>query len=196
MNTSIKRKALLFNIDLCTGCATCAIACQDGHDMLDNGSFITIKEYNGGKFVQEQEGSGWRSDFWRYWTPILCAQCDNPACFNICPEAAIQRDSKNGIVTVNHVLCSGCGACEINCPTGAIYVSENSGKAVKCDLCADRCIHGLLPLCVEACPLNIIEFGYLDDLLKKVLPEEIVDLPDCTLDLKSKGCILYRLTRI
>lgn len=73
----------------------------------------------------------------------------------------------SGIVSVDHDLCVGCRYCEWNCPYSAPRYNPAIGKMTKCDFCKDRLEAGLNPICVDACPMRVIQFGEYDDFLKK-----------------------------
>ncbi|MFH1751496.1 MAG: ATPase, T2SS/T4P/T4SS family [archaeon] len=66
-----------------------------------------------------------------------CQHCDKEQanCFNYCPNNAIFEASE-GILSVDQTKCKGCGICEKKCKNNAITVIN--GKAVKCDLCAEK----------------------------------------------------------
>ena len=88
-----------------------------------------------------------------YHIPIVCNQCENAYCMNVCPSKAIHRNDE-GIVCVTEDKCIGCGLCVQYCPIGMTALDPDTQKAVKCELC-----HGE-PLCVEACPTGALELIY------------------------------------
>lgn len=56
----------------------------------------------------------------------LCNNCK--MCSTVCPHAVFTRN--NGIVhLVHHERCMECGACQMNCPTGAVTVESGVGCA-------------------------------------------------------------------
>jgi heterodisulfide reductase subunit A len=42
----------------------------------------------------------------------------------MCAYSALSLHPRRGVVTVNPVLCQGCGACAATCPSGAINVHQ------------------------------------------------------------------------
>jgi molybdopterin-containing oxidoreductase family iron-sulfur binding subunit len=121
--------------------------------------------------------------------PVLCMQCEEPSCLEVCPTGATVKQD-DGIVIVEKDKCMGCKYCMMACPYGARYSVEKwesyfpeglplspyeefardyweehsgSGVATKCDFCKDRLDEGREPACVEACSANARIFGDLDD---------------------------------
>jgi carbon-monoxide dehydrogenase iron sulfur subunit len=58
------------------------------------------------------------------------------------------RDSSTGVIKVDEEKCSGCWACILLCPFGAIGRDIKQGNTVKCDMCEGEDI----PVCVANCP--------------------------------------------
>jgi len=109
---------------------------------------------------------------------VLCNNCDNPPCVQVCPtKATFKRE--DGIVMMDMHRCIGCRFCMAACPYGSRsfnwmdprpyiekenpeYPTREKGVVEKCDFCAERLDKGLMPLCVEASEGAII-FGDLED---------------------------------
>jgi len=132
-------KALIVNLDKCTGCRYCELAC----------SFKHHKEYNPVKsnikvsvFVDEG-----------IFIPMVCTQCERPFCREVCPSGAIYTDEINGayVVLVDSEKCVGCKMCTMACPFGSINY-QSSGIVQKCDLCNGN------PECVIFCVPGALEF--------------------------------------
>jgi Fe-S-cluster-containing hydrogenase component 2 len=78
--------------------------------------------------------------------PIICQQCEEPACANICPVQAISRDEETDAMIVDNDLCVGCQMCIVACPFGAVTLDRDRRQVIKCDLCG-----GVEPWCVRFC---------------------------------------------
>jgi carbon-monoxide dehydrogenase iron sulfur subunit len=78
--------------------------------------------------------------------PIVCQQCEEAACADICPVQAISRDADTDAMVVDEDLCVGCQMCVVACPFGAIVLDKDRRQAIKCDLCG-----GAEPWCVRFC---------------------------------------------
>lgn len=95
-----------------------------------------------------------------YHFPIVCNQCENAYCMNVCPAKAIKRNT-SGVVTIDTKKCIACGLCAQYCPIGVIVLDPETGKAFKCELCQGK------PLCIEACPTGALELVKKENLSRK-----------------------------
>ena len=94
-----------------------------------------------------------------YHLPVVCSQCENAYCMNVCPTKAIHRNDA-GIVCIDQETCIGCGIYTRYCPIEMVTLNPDLKKAVKCELCQGT------PLCVEACPtgaLELVQRGEIND---------------------------------
>jgi len=115
------------DLSKCTGCRRCETACAFFHSGRINPSMARIKVLN--LYDNGIDAS------------VLCVQCKERYCLR-CPENALTIKSM-GQVIVSPTLCNLCGACERNCPIGAIEVFRDI--VYVCDLCGGN------PKCIEAC---------------------------------------------
>ena len=58
--------------------------------------------------------------------PALCNGCAK--CVEVCPHAVYEMDGRLAVL-VNQSACMECGACQLNCVTGAIHVESGVGCA-------------------------------------------------------------------
>ncbi|MCL1061665.1 4Fe-4S binding protein [Shewanella benthica] len=142
----------------CIGCRTCEVACVLSHQD-DNriSAFDPTRFYPRLTLVRNGQVT----------TPIMCRQCEDAPCAQVCPNNAIYRE--NGQVHVIQERCIGCKTCAVACPFGAMNVvaypverkststlfamNTIKAQALKCDLCDHR-QQG--PACVEVCPTNAL----------------------------------------
>lgn len=156
----------------CIDCELCKEACVETNHVPAYGFRTTILEKR-----REIVGGGEETIF----MPVLCNQCNRPACVRVCPTTATWKDEKTGIVVMNAKRCIGCKTCMAACPYNARYFNEENRTADKCNFCWDtRLSKGeTTTACVEACPADVRVFGDLSDPNSRVFellhsPETIV----------------------
>ncbi len=158
------RYGILMNVQLCTGCRSCMLACKEVHNIPAG----PTASYNGRGYYRI-----WPVDLEQGTYPYVvrnesiyrCMQCQNPPCVPACPYSALIQRSDN-IVVIDTTKCTGCQKCIPACPYGAIYYRSDTNLADKCDLCATTAGYidsGNPPECVQKCLTNAIVFGDLDD---------------------------------
>lgn len=101
-------KGLLINLDRCTGCDSCIVACKL-ENQLPLGSF-----YNK---VIAIGPTGTFPDVEKYWLPSQCQQCENPHCVAVCPTGASYRDPKTGYVLIDKDKCIDVSTASTAAPT-------------------------------------------------------------------------------
>lgn len=133
---------LIVDIDRCWGCKSCLTACKREHGFSpDAPDAIDVARLEGTDACGRVQ-----CDF----LPLMCLHCDKPSCIPACPANAL-RKADDGHVLLDESRCIGCGKCEKAFSYGAIAVDAARKKALKCDLCLERCRRGLTPSCVQHC---------------------------------------------
>lgn len=149
------------NFDLCTGCGICQLACsmsQSKEHTKEDGSALGYNpRLSRLRIIHKRENL--------YHKPVVCNQCENAYCMNVCPAKAYERDD-TGTVLINIEKCVGCGICVKYCPEELIYVCAETKKAVKCNMC-----HGD-PACVKACPTGALKLARTMETTELSLLEE------------------------
>jgi Fe-S-cluster-containing dehydrogenase component len=145
------KPAMIIDVNRCTGCHSCVIACKEQN--------LTPKGYFNTTIVTREQGTFPKA--WLSYTPELCHHCENAPCIEACGFNATFALA-NGIVVTDWDLCTGNGACVEACPYGARFLDPLSGnKADKCDFCVGRLEEGLAPACIDGCPSHARVFGDL-----------------------------------
>lgn len=143
-------KSIYLDIERCSGCGACAVACMDQNDIFpERGQFPF-------RMVFQVEEGQYPEASVRY-ISLSCLHCEDGPCIMACPTGAITRDKTTQAVIVNKELCIGCHSCALACPFGIPRYGPEE-KMQKCNLCAERVECGLQPACVRVCPLQALRF--------------------------------------
>jgi Fe-S-cluster-containing hydrogenase component 2 len=132
-------KILVVDYEKCTGCRACEMACAVSHAGVSNPAKSAIR-------VVKRLRDGLN-------VPVICQQCEDPACANICSVQAISRDEETDAVVVDLERCVGCRMCMVACPFGAVAYNVDQRQAIQCDLCG-----GADPWCVRFCDSGALTF--------------------------------------
>jgi formate dehydrogenase iron-sulfur subunit len=171
----LNSSGMLVDTTLCVGCRACVVACKQwNHNpaspyidaendktvtaspLLSSNTFTNIRATEITRDLQPQ---------WVY-TKIQCMHCNEPACAEACPVAALKK-TPEGPVTYDDGRCIGCRYCMTACPFGIpTFQWESPTPWIrKCTFCANRQKQGLQPACSGTCPTGALKFGAREDLI-------------------------------
>jgi len=141
----------------CIKCYACVVACEQWHGIKAcTMKFRRVEEKTTGTFPNVK----------RTFESISCLHCLEPRCVEACPQNAISKRAKDGIVIVDSSKCNGCRACFEACPVKAPQFDEN-GTMHKCDMCLERITEGRIPICAATCPTQALFWRTMEEISPK-----------------------------
>ncbi len=183
------RFGMALNLSRCSGSRRCVEACVRENNCGRGGTLENIR------VLEMERGSHdmMRADHYytgqvpragKWYLPVQCQQCDQPACVQACPVEATWKEP-DGMVVIDYDWCIGCRYCAAACPYWARHFNWGKphipaaeinpethylgnrprprGVMEKCTFCIQRTRQGRLPACQEACPTGARIFGDLAD---------------------------------
>lgn len=185
---------MAIDLNRCFGCQTCAAACKIANNLPKELSYNVVYTKTDRDFstfgtavargaVANDNAGGTYPDCELHFLPVACQHCENPACLDVCPTGATQKDETTGIVTVDSELCIGCESCIQACPYEGVRTlikgdpeyyldavvgeadapAHKGGTVEKCTFCMNLIDRGEEPVCMQLCPGRARYWGDLDD---------------------------------
>jgi carbon-monoxide dehydrogenase iron sulfur subunit len=156
------------NPERCIGCRQCEFACAVEHSKSRDAATAIFEDPVPRTRVHVEPGYALATSF-----PNRCRHCNPAPCQQVCPTAAIFRDMEHQLVLVNPAKCIACAMCAMVCPFDVLtFHALADGPAprivaVKCDGCIDRVREGRIPACAEACKVDALVYGNVNDLVRE-----------------------------
>jgi len=162
MDEPRKEFLICFDPEKCIQCHGCEIACKTWRDLNYGIQYRRVLNIWQGEYPRVKNAS----------LSMACLHCAEPACVSACPEEAITKRVKDGLVVVDETLCNGCGICAEACAYGIPQFGDN-GIMQKCDLCRDQQLAQADPPCVDTCPGKALSFIKVSQAEKMVHEDKI-----------------------
>jgi Fe-S-cluster-containing dehydrogenase component len=189
----VHRWAMSIDLDKCTGCQACVVACYAENNIPVNGPEAAERGRNQAWLRIQRSISEGRVEF----LPSLCQQCDRAPCEPVCPVYATYHTGE-GLNAMVYNRCIGTRYCANNCPYDVRVFNwrdakfeeplnlqlnpdvtvRSKGVMEKCTFCVQRIRYAeneakndrrnvqdgeMVPACAQTCPARAIVFGDLED---------------------------------
>ncbi len=155
------RWGMVIDIDRCTGCQACVVACWAENNVTINTQDI-VDQFRGYYWIRiERYWEGAYPNLKVRYLPVLCQHCGNAPCEPVCPVYATHR-TDDGLNAQVYNRCVGTRYCANNCPYNVRFFNfwerwplpepdnpEAKGKGMNSYLNPDVTIrsHGIMEKC-------------------------------------------------
>jgi Fe-S-cluster-containing dehydrogenase component len=170
------RMGVLVDTTVCIGCRHCEWACKKAHnlpagnlqDYQDRSVFENFRRPDVQALTVVNSFDNPKDKRSPIFVKAQCNHCDHPACVSACIVGAFSK-LENGSVVWDGDKCIGCRYCMVACPFQVPtfeYEKALQPRIMKCDFCIERTNQGLLPACVEICPMEVMTYGPRSEVVK------------------------------
>ncbi len=120
------RWGMAMDLDVCTGCGACVVACQAENNIPINeeSDFHENRVIEWIRIERYWEGEDYRDARARY-LPMLCQHCGSAPCEPVCPVYAAYH-TPDGLNAQIYNRCIGTRYCANNCPWSVRYFNYNA----------------------------------------------------------------------
>jgi molybdopterin-containing oxidoreductase family iron-sulfur binding subunit len=98
---------MVIDLDRCTGCRACMIACKVENNTPEATFWMHVFRFEEGEYPNTRVS----------FLPRPCMHCDNAPCVKVCPVGA-RFKREDGLTLTDWDRCIGCRYCEVACPYG------------------------------------------------------------------------------
>ncbi len=189
------RYGIAIDIEKCTGCFSCFLACRDEYVGNDYPPLSIAQPKNAQKWIDVKEieygnGSKLKMDY----IPVMCQHCEEAPCMAAGPEGAVYRRD-DGIVIIDPEKAKGHKEILDACPYRVISWNEEKNVPQKCTMCAHMLDSGEKTVrCVEVCPTGAMVFGDMadpDSKISKLLAVKAEKVEDFKPEFGTKPAVKY-----
>lgn len=154
-------KTFLFDLEKCTGCHGCQIACKDEHCGQAWPPYAA-EQPEAGQFWMKvnQRERGHKPHVKVEYVPVCCQRCENAPCVAAAKDGAMYVE--DGMPLIDPVKAKGQKQIVDACPYHVIYWNEELEIPQKCTGCA-HLLNGdepiSVPRCFDNCPSGALQWG-------------------------------------
>ena len=89
---------MVIDLDKCTGCGACMVACQAENNVAPNPDPTKVKSINWMQVFRLSNDKPFPEHDTAF-LPRPCMQCGKPSCVSVCPVVATDKNEEGGIVS-------------------------------------------------------------------------------------------------
>jgi len=116
------RYGMVIDLDRCTGCGACMVACAAENNVPPAALRTTPRTGLTPILVHKVSNGMEGTAGCEVFIPVTCMHCANETpCVSVCPQQAVEVDKATGIVMQMPQRCLGCRYCMAACPYHARY---------------------------------------------------------------------------